>query len=70
MFKLTLLRGHSREDGNPELENQYSWIPASAGMTNLRDTKLIFRNLKTCRRFRKNGSFSLKKDNLDSIKIN
>ena len=57
MFESKPLRCHSRENGNPELKNQYSWIPASAGMTNLRDTNLIFGNLKTCRKCQENGPF-------------
>jgi hypothetical protein len=36
---------HSRENGNPEPKNQCPWIPASAGMTNQKNTNLPFRNL-------------------------
>ena len=49
---------HFRENGNPEPKNQYSWIPASAGMTNLNGTNLRFRNFKNSRKCRENGSSS------------
>jgi len=42
---------HSRENGNPEPQNHYLWIPASAGMTNSKSTNLNLRKLKTCREF-------------------
>jgi len=51
---------HSRENGNPEPKNQYPWIPASAGMTNPKNTDLTFKNLKTCRKCQENRSFSPK----------
>jgi hypothetical protein len=70
MFESKPLRCHSRENGNPEPKNQYSWIPASAGMTDLRNINLIFRNFKTCRKCQKNSPFYTKnKVNLDSNDI-
>jgi len=32
------IRCHSRENGNPEIKNQFPWIPAFAGMTNSKTT--------------------------------
>jgi len=49
---------HSRENGNPEPKYPYSWIPASAGMTNLKGTNLIFRNLKNSGKCQENDSSS------------
>jgi hypothetical protein len=37
MFESKLIKCHSRKNRNPEPKNQYSWIPASAGMTNLKN---------------------------------
>jgi len=51
---------HSRGNGNPEPKNQYSWIPAYAGMTNPRNTNLIFKNLKTSQKCKENRPFSPK----------
>ena len=48
---------HSRENGNPETKNRYPWIPASAGMTNPKDTNLSLRSLKMCQNFQKNSAF-------------
>ena len=53
-----LLGCHSRENGNPEPKNQYSWIPAFAGMTNLKRTNLIFRNLKNSGKCQENDPSS------------
>jgi hypothetical protein len=51
---------HSRENGNPEPENQYPWIPACAGMKNPKKTYLTFINLQMCRKCQQNSPFSAK----------
>ena len=58
MFEPKPLGCHFRENGNPEPKYQYSWIPASAGMTNLKGTNLIFRNLKNSRKCQENDPSS------------
>jgi hypothetical protein len=60
MIEYKALGCHSREKGNPELKNQYPWIPASAGMTNPKNPNLTFRNFKTCRNTKKIVFFSQK----------
>jgi hypothetical protein len=54
------LECHSRENGNPEPKSQYPWIPASAGMTNLKNINLTFRNLKMCRKGQEIRTFTPK----------
>jgi len=57
MIGFNPLECHSRENGNPELKNQYFWIPACAGMTNLKNTNLNFKKIKNLKKIQGNFSF-------------